>query len=132
MYPNLRNTLLTAAIALAAFGALTWRNSANASGASAPVVVIALAKVKPGGEAAFHTAVGKILTPTRREDGNLSYVYHQAEDSTVEFAFVEQWRDDGSIAAHMQSPHMQQFFKKVGSLFEPGFPQIKKYHTIEK
>ena len=98
---------------------------------AATVNVIALVKVKAGSERAFQDAVAKILRPTRDEAGNISYVYNQAEGDVTEFAFFEEWLDDAALDAHMTSDHMLQFFTAVGPLFEPGYPEIKRYHRVD-
>ena len=99
---------------------------------SNPIVVIAIAKIKPGREAEFQQAVSLILPPTRKESGNRSFAYHQSTENVGEFAFIEQWASQEALDTHMKTPHMQAFFAAVGTLFEPGFPQIKSYRRINE
>ncbi len=102
------------------------------AGAAQPITVIAIAKVKPGTEAAFQAAASKILAPTRAESGNLQFNLHQAVAAKGEFAFVEQWKSPEDLDQHLQTPHMQAFFAEVKDLFEPGYPTITQYLKVEE
>lgn len=104
--------------------------SATANEASAPLVVIALVKVKPGNEAAFAAAARSILIPTRAEAGNISYDFHQSATDAGEFATFELWDTAEQLDAHMHAQHMQKFFGIVGPMFEEGYPQIKTYRKL--
>ena len=97
-----------------------------------PIVQIAIAKVKPGTQEAFKTAVEKILKPTRAEAGNVSYHYIQSIQDPTEFIFVEVWKSNEAIDTHMSTPFLKAFFAEVGPLFEVGYPILKKYQNAEK
>jgi quinol monooxygenase YgiN len=103
----------------------------RALAANPPLVVIALVKVKLGSEDVFRNAAARILAPTRAEKGNRLYEFHRSPEDPREFATYEIWDTDADLAAHMAAPHMQAFFAVVGKLFEPGYPQIKKFHRLE-
>ena len=104
--------------------------SATAQETNAPLVVIALVKVKPGNEKAFAAAARAILIPTRAEEGNISYDFHQSSTDAGEFATFELWETMAQLDAHMHAQHMQKFFEIVGPMFEVGYPQIKTYRKL--
>ena len=110
--------------------ALTLTLALSSAAFAQPIVVVALAKVKPGTEEAFKIAANKILAPTRAEASNISYVYNQSTSDPTEFAFVEQWESNEAIDTHLQLPHMQAFFGEVGGFFEPGYPIINRYVRV--
>jgi quinol monooxygenase YgiN len=104
--------------------------SPQAAPSTAPITVIALAHLKPGSEAAFEAASNRILKPSRAEAGNLKFTYHRSLEQPGQYGFVELWRTEDALEAHLKSPHMQAFFNEVGALFEPGYPQIMKFREV--
>ena len=65
-------------------------------------------KCKPGMREAFLEAIRRegIGSACRAESGNIKYDYYIPTDSADELLLVEKWRDDGSLAAHVEQPHM--------------------------
>ena len=121
-------TIIAAIIIMSgSFGSIAHADTDNG-----PVSVIAIAKVKPGYEQAFRAAAAKVLEPTRRESGNISYQFNQSTQDTTEFSTEELWVSQQDVDKHMTLPHMQEFFHAVGSLFEAGYPIIKTYKKFEK
>lgn len=120
---------LSAAIAVVALGLSTLPAKTKASTVQ-PIVVVALAKVKPEEVSNFKKVVFEILEPTRKEDGNISYVFHQSTERPNEFAFYEEWDSNQQLDRHLKAPHMTRFFEKVGSFFEPSYPQIMRFKKI--
>jgi quinol monooxygenase YgiN len=104
----------------------------GAQASDLPLVMIATVKVQPGFEVAFKAAAVQILAPTRAEEGNISYEFHQSPNDPTEFATVEVWRSQADIDKHMGLPHMQNFFGQVGGMFAPGFPVLKTYQAFEE
>jgi quinol monooxygenase YgiN len=105
-------------------------DGAQAVTQSAPLVVVAIAKVKPGTEEDFKKAAVDLVAGTRREPGNLGYLLHQAKDDPTQFAFYERWVSADASDAHMHGPVLGTFFDHVKDEFEPGFPQITQYVEI--
>ena len=93
--------------------------------------VIAVVKVKPGSEERFKELALSILTPTRAESGSLVYRFQQSTTDKTIFTTYERWKNFADLDAHMQMPHMQNFFAAVGALFEPGYPMIHALENIE-
>ena len=97
-----------------------------------PLTLIATVKVKPGFEKKFKEVAVQILKPTRAEQGNLSYAFHQSPIDPTEFATVEIWKTQLDIDEHMALPHMKNFFQQVGGMFAPAFPVIKTYQKFKE
>lgn len=96
-----------------------------------PVIVIALVKVKPGTEQTFKMEAMKILYPTRKEKNNIQYTFNQSLQDTTTFDTYEKWVSVDDLQNHLQTQHMQNFFAKVGNLFEEGYPIIHTLKNIE-
>jgi quinol monooxygenase YgiN len=75
--------------------------------------------VKPQYLSAFRAEVEKILEPTRREAGNISYeafqVVNEKGEPTNRFEFHELWKSKKAMLVdHKEhSLHMQRFFRRV-------------------
>ncbi len=92
---------------------------------STEIAVVAIAKVKPGTEAAFQRAAIELVRGTRKEPGNLSYVLTRSTDDPTEFVFEERWASAAASDAHMSGPVLAAFFAEVKDDFEPNYPVIK-------
>ena len=104
--------------------------SAHVSVDDQPITVIATVKVKADSVDAFKKAALKMLALTRQEAGVISYDFNQGTNNPVEFSTIELWKSQADIDAHMSAPHMQEFFKEVGDLFEVA-PSIVQYRKFE-
>jgi len=74
---------------------------------SNPVTVTALVKAKPGKVAALKKELLKVIAPTRKEDGCISYDLHQDVDDSTVFVFHETWASREHLDAHLATPHLQ-------------------------
>jgi quinol monooxygenase YgiN len=93
------------------------------------VRVVAHITAQPDRAAEVKALLLRLITPTRAEAGCLSYELHQSETDPADFVFIEEWRSGAAIAAHMQSPHVQEAFSKVPPLLAAP-PDIRRYHKI--
>ena len=98
--------------------------------AAEEVVVIATARVQNGSERAFIERANRLVDETRRENGVVSYTYHQSVDTPSEFVFVEHYASQTAFEAHLHGPVLAEFFGKAKPLFAPGFPVIKQYREM--
>lgn len=92
---------------LAVLGLLAPLALAQEAPSPAPeqVSVIATFVAKPGKEAALRAKLLKMIAPTRAEGGCLSYDLHVNPASPAQFVFIENWRNEEVLAAHMKTPH---------------------------
>ncbi len=58
----------------------------------------------------------KMIEPTRREDGCITYRLHQDNDDPSVFVFYETWQDLAYLVQHTQSSHYQAYIAAVGNL----------------
>jgi quinol monooxygenase YgiN len=61
-----------------------------------------------------------LVTPSRREEGCLTYDLYQAEDDPAVFLFYESWRSREDLERHLESPHCTRFDRNTsGQLAAP-------------
>ena len=98
--------------------------------ASDVITVIAVAKVRPETRNDFVAAATDLVRGTRKEAGNVSYTMLEAKDDINEFIFVEEWKSQDAIDAHMNGPVLGTFFGLVKDDFLPGYPTITPADTV--
>lgn len=58
-----------------------------------------------------------------QEPGALCYRFHRPQEAPSELVLLEAWDDDAALQAHMQTPHMKEFWASYPQLFDA--PQAK-------
>ena len=70
----------------------------------------------------------KLEAASRKEPGCLQYVVHRHKDDPARFFIYEQYRDEGALQEHRDSPHFQEYAvkalatigeRKEGNLYVP-------------
>ena len=64
-------------------------------------------KAKSGNAEELRQRLLGMLTPTRAEDGCISYELHQVEGSPDEFFFFERWASTEAHHKHFETAHLQ-------------------------
>lgn len=97
---------------------------------TAPSVhVVARITAKPGAETAVRELLLTLIEPTRREAGCISYRLLENLDAPAEFVFVEEWRDDSAIDAHLATPHLLHVVTQSQSLLAAA-PLILRHRLL--
>lgn len=96
---------------------------------STPVTVIAHLEARPGKEEALREALLALCPPTRAEKGCIHYDLHQSTESLTLFAFHENWERKEDLDAHLQSVHIQAFFRRMDELLVKP-PQITLWKRV--
>lgn len=86
--------------------------------------IVARVKVKAGSEAAFETAAKELIACTLKEPGVLEYGLWRT-DRTDTYAFVERYKDDAAVEAHVKSEHFRRIGRQFRELLE-GPPEMTK------
>jgi len=104
-------SLLGLVLAFSAHGQPASAPAAGAPAGPAPTAYFIKFKVKPGKNADFERAIGKMMVGVReKEPGNVYCdLLHLAGDSQT-YVVVERYRDAASSKAHVESAHI----KKLG------------------
>ena len=74
---------------------------------STDIHVVALVEGKPGSAEAIVNVVAPCITATRREQGCLSYTFHQDKARPDRFMFIEIWANKDALKQHAQSAHLK-------------------------
>lgn len=75
------------------------------------IYVIATLIVKSDMRPDFLAGAHVVIEATRREAGCLSYDLTNTITAPNEFIFIERWVSRGALAAHFETPHLQQWRK---------------------
>lgn len=86
-------------------------NGPKAEAATDKLTVVARLKAKPGMEERVKQELVKLLAPTRVEKGCINYDMHQAVNDKALFLFYETWESEEDLQKHLESPHIQAWFK---------------------
>lgn len=91
---------------------------ADVLASTTPVAVYGFARAKAGKKRELEDAIRAIIPAVRAERGYEQYAVHTSEERPGSFAFYERWSSGQDIARHVQQPHMQDYFGKLGDLVE--------------
>ena len=72
----------------------------------------------------------KLIDPTRKEPGCISYILLINISDQTEYTFFEEWKTEKDLEAHMQSAHFQEAVSRIEGLIASE-PEIKQYYSIE-
>ena len=82
-----------------------------------PVVhVVARFKAKPGKEAALKAGLTALVAPTQKDPGYLAYDLYESTQRPGEFVLVEAWASKELLAAHLDTPHLNDLKAKAPGL----------------
>ncbi|MFT4465310.1 MAG: putative quinol monooxygenase [Sodalis sp. (in: enterobacteria)] len=74
---------------------------------STDIHVVAVVDGKPGSAEAIVDVVAPCIAATRREQGCLSYTFHQDKERPDSFMFIETWASEDALERHAQSAHLK-------------------------
>ncbi len=71
-----------------------------------------------------------LIEPTCAEDGCVTYELHQNTADPTDFTFIEEWADDASLDAHLESAHLTAAREKLSTLLAAP-ADIRRYTLIK-
>ena len=92
--------------------------------------VIAKITALDGKEKDLQEVLIKLIEPTCKELGCISYNLLNNLADPSEYTFYEEWETEKDLEAHMQSAHFQKAVRSLDNLIVSE-PEIKQYHSIE-
>ncbi len=93
------------------------------------VRVVARIVARPGKEDELRELLRGLIEPTRKEPGCVTYELLQNKTDPTDFTFVEEWRSDADLDAHLQSPHLQHARSRLPELTAVD-PDIRRYTVV--
>lgn len=98
---------------------------------AAPLHVIALLRAKPGRERELRDLARSLLAPTRAESGCIRYVLVEDPADPARLTFVEEWQSEAALAAHLQSPHLQNARVRYEELLDGPLDLRRGYEVVD-
>ncbi|MDR3504994.1 MAG: putative quinol monooxygenase [Acidocella sp.] len=83
---------------------------------STAIHVFATLTAAPGKADALRAILTALVTPSRREPGNLQYTLHETLQTPGVFHVYEVYADQAAVDAHMTSAHLQKALGEAGPL----------------
>ena len=97
----------------------------------ATIIVIPVAKAKPGEKAKLEQALREVAAPTGAQPGYVSFsLYRRAGERTV-MVGLDRWTFAEAHDKHLQGAHVQALLSKMaGILAEP--PEMVSYEVVDE
>lgn len=93
------------------------------------VRVVAKIEAVPGKAAVVREILGKLIEPTRKEAGCVTYELWQNRSDDIDFTFVEVWDSEAALDAHAASQHLKDVAAELrGLITKPT--DVRRYHLI--
>ena len=93
------------------------------------VRVVAKIEALPGKATVVREILGKLIEPTRKEAGCLTYELWQNKSNETDFTFVEVWSSEAVLDAHAASQHLKAVGAELQGLVT-GPTDVRRYDLI--
>ena len=91
--------------------------------------VLAFFKARKGRGGELEKVLLSLVAPTRKEEGNISYILHRREGDSESLLFDEIWTGKAALDEHMKKPYLVSLHEKIGHLLEEP-PRIEIYNEV--
>ncbi len=91
--------------------------------------VVARIVARPGKIEELGALLRGLIEPTRKEPGCVTYELLQNKTDPTDFTFVEEWRSEADLDAHLQSAHLRHARSKLPELAAAD-PDIRRYTVV--
>jgi quinol monooxygenase YgiN len=91
--------------------------------------VVARVVARPGKVNELRTLLQGLIELTRKEPGCVTYELLQNMTDPTDFTFVEEWRSEKELDAHLQSPHLRNARLRLPDLAAAD-PDIRRYTVV--
>ncbi|TCR62541.1 putative quinol monooxygenase [Bosea sp. BK604] len=85
---------------------------------SNPVKIVAVLAPRPGKTEELQVLLEGLAAASRTEPGNLRWDVWQEQGADKRFVLDELYTDNAAAIAHRETPHFQDYLKRVGGLAE--------------
>jgi quinol monooxygenase YgiN len=80
--------------------------------------VVAVIRAKEGKVQVLEQILKGLVKTTRQEKGCEQYDLHRNADDPREFVFVERWKSEADLRAHLATPHIAAAMRRKDELIE--------------
>lgn len=105
------------------------KSNNNTYDGNSPVRVLAFLEAKEGKRQELLNILVSIVEPSRKEEGNISYVLNSSTENPNEIMFDEVWSSMDTFVKHYESPQSYQNRERVGGLLVRPM-EVKLYREI--
>ena len=93
------------------------------------LTVVARVKAKAEKLERVKEMLTSLVGPTRQEPGCISYVLHQSKDEPSSFLFLETWRSQADLDAHLRKPHLKAFVAQADEILADPL-DVTLWHAV--
>ena len=91
--------------------------------------VVAHIRARKDRQEELRKVLTELVGPTRKEDGCIRYQLFRNNVDPQDFTFIEEWKSEADLDAHLKKPHLQAAFAAFPQLVE-GTPVVNRYSLI--
>ena len=91
------------------------------------VSVVARMRAREGMAELLGEEAGRLVEPTRSEEGCLNYDLHRGIEDPSVFFFYENWRSQQDLDEHLEKPYLKEFARKLEDI---GELEITTLHMV--
>ena len=91
--------------------------------------LIALFTAKPGKTDELRELLEGLIEPTRAEPGCLDYRLMADRENRRRLVFIEEWKDEASLQAHFETPHLKNALAKFPDLLD-GALELRRLSLV--
>lgn len=95
------------------------------------IYVIATLHIRPEKRADFLEDARTVIAQTLKEEGCISYDLTSSITGPNEFVFVERWETRDALAAHFETPHLQEWRRVSDDYLADRKVEIVHPETVE-
>ncbi len=103
----------------------------NTHDGNSPVRVLAFLEAKEGKRQELLNILVSIVEPSRKEEGNISYVLNSSTENSNEIMFDEVWSSMDTFVKHYENPKSHKNRERVGGLLVRPM-EVKLYREINE
>jgi quinol monooxygenase YgiN len=94
------------------------------------IVVLAVAKAKPGKEAELESALREVAGPTRKQPGCVQFALCRAAGDASTIVGYERWASEEAHQQHLKGAHVQKLMARMAGVLA-GPPTIVSYEVLD-
>lgn len=93
------------------------------------ITINAILIAREGKEEALRDELINVVQASRKEEGCISYIFHESTENPSTFVFYENWRDEDALNSHINSQHYKAYRKNIETLVQNR--EVYRLNVIE-
>ena len=96
----------------------------------AAITAVGIVRAKSGQEDELGRRMAALIEPTRKERGCIGYDLFRSSENPAVWMFLETWRSQSDLDAHVRSAHLQAFLRSKDEVVE-GSPDNSRFFQMQ-